>query len=49
MLVKFKNKQKELLDKEIERKLLMSEEDYKKGRIKKAEDVFREWKIKYGI
>ena len=38
-----------MLDKEIERKILKSEEDYNNGRIKKAEDVFKEWKLKYGI
>ncbi|MBR3254910.1 MAG: hypothetical protein IKF97_01590 [Clostridia bacterium] len=40
---------KNLLDEEIEKKLLMSEEDYKNGRTKKAEDVFKLWKEKYGI
>ena len=38
-----------MLDKEIERKILKSEEDYNKGRIRKAKDVFKEWKLKYGI
>lgn len=38
-----------MLDKEIERKILKSEEDYNNGRIRKAEDVFKEWKLKYGI
>ena len=36
-------------EEEIERKILKSEEDYNNGRIRKAEDVFREWKLKYGI
>ena len=40
---------KKMLDKEIERKILQSEEDYNNGRVRKAEDVFKEWKIKYGI
>ena len=40
---------KKLLDEEIQRKILKSEEDYKNGRIKRAEDVFKEWKVKYGI
>ena len=38
-----------ILDKEIERKILKSEEDYNNGRIRKAKDVFKEWKLKYGI
>lgn len=38
-----------MLDKEIERKILKSEEDYNKGRIRKAKDVFKEWNLKYGI
>lgn len=37
------------LNEKIERSILKSEEDYKNGRIRKAEDVFKEWKIKYGI
>ncbi len=40
---------KKMLDDEIERKILESEEDYNNGRVRKAEDVFREWKLKYGI
>lgn len=40
---------KKLLDEEIEKKLLKSEEDYKQGRVRKAEDVFKEWEAKYGI
>ena len=34
---------------EIERKILESEEDYNNGRVRKAKDVFKEWKLKYGI
>lgn len=40
---------KKMLDEEIERKILKSEEDYKNGRVRKAEDVFKEWELKYGI
>lgn len=40
---------KKMLDKEIERKILRSEEDYNNGRVRKAEDVFKEWKLRYGI
>lgn len=39
---------KKMLDNEIERKILESEEDYNNGRVRKVEDVFREWKLKYG-
>ena len=38
---------KKLLDEEIERKILKSEEDYNNGRVRKAEDVFKEWELKY--
>lgn len=40
---------KKILDEEIEKKILKSEEDYKNGRVRKAEDVFKEWEAKYGI
>ena len=29
--------------------ILKSENDYNNGRIRNVEDVFKEWKIKYGI
>lgn len=37
------------IDEEIEEKLLRAEDDYKNGRTRKAEEVFKEWKEKYGI
>ena len=40
---------KELIDKKIQEKILESEEDYKNGKVKNAEDVFKEWELKYGI
>ena len=40
---------KKMLDKEIERKILKSEEDYNNGKVRNAEDVFKEWKLRYGI
>jgi len=40
---------KKMLDEEIERKILKSEDDYNNGRVRKAEDVFKEWELKYGI
>ena len=38
-----------ILNEEIERKILQSEEDYNNGKITKAEDVLEEWKLNYGI
>ena len=40
---------KKMLDERIERKILQSEDDYNNGRVRKAEDVFKEWELKYGI
>ena len=40
---------KKMLDEKIERKILKSEEDYNNGKVRKAEDVFKEWELKYGI
>ena len=40
---------KKMLDKEIERKILKSEEDYNNGKVRNSEDVFKEWKLRYGI
>lgn len=40
---------KKMLDEEIEKKILNSEDDYNNGRVRKAEDVFKEWELKYGI
>lgn len=34
---------KKLLKDKIERNLLKAEDDIKKGRVKEAEDVFKEW------
>ena len=36
--------EKEVLEKRIEENLLKSEEDIKNGRVRDAEDVFKEWK-----
>ncbi len=40
---------KKMLNEEIEKEILESEEDYNNGRVRKAEDVFKEWNLKYGI
>ena len=37
------------IDEEIEKKILESEEDYNNGKVRDAEDVFKEWKEKYKI
>ena len=40
---------KEMIDEEIQRKILQSEDDYNNGRVRDAEEVFKEWEEKYGI
>ena len=40
---------KKMLDKQIEKKLIESENDIENGRVKEAEQVFEEWQSKYGI
>lgn len=40
---------KQLLDEDIKKNILKSEEDYNNGKVKKAEDVFKEWETKFGI
>ena len=48
-LINIEEYKRKRLDEEIERKILKSEDDYNNGRIRNAEDVFKEWKLKYGI
>lgn len=40
---------KQLLEKDIEEHLLKAEDDIRNGRVRDAEDVFKEWKEKYKI
>ena len=40
---------KQLLEKDIEEHLLKAEDDINNGRVRDAEDVFKEWKEKYKI
>ena len=40
---------KNLVKEKIERNLLKAEEDIENGRVRDAEDVFKEWNAKYGI
>lgn len=41
--------QKKLMKEKIEKNLLKAEEDIENGRVRDAEDVFKEWDTKYGI
>lgn len=38
-----------MLEKDIEEYLLKAEDDIKNGRVRDVEEVFKEWKEKYGI
>ncbi len=49
VIMKMEEYKNKMLDEETERKILKSEEDYNNGRVKKAEDVFKKWKERYGI
>ena len=40
---------KKLMKDKIEKNLLKAEEDIENGRVRDAEDVFKEWNAKYGI
>lgn len=44
-----KEQKKKNMEEEMIRHLLKSEEDIEKGRVRDAEDVFKEWREKYGI
>lgn len=49
ILMSMEEYKKNMLNREIDKKLIQSEEDYKNGRVKDADVVFEEWKTKYGI
>ena len=49
VLMSMEEYKKKMLNEEIERQILKSEKDYNNGRVRKAEDVFTEWELKYGI
>ena len=38
-----------MLKEDIEEHLVRAEDDIKNGRVRNARDVFKEWKLKYGI
>ena len=40
---------KKLVKDKIEKNLLKAEEDIENGRVRNAEDVFKEWNAQYGI
>lgn len=40
---------KKLMKDKIQKNLLKAEEDIKNGKVRDAEDVFKEWNKKYGI
>ncbi len=40
---------KKLVKDKIEKNLLKAEEDIENGRVRDAEDVFKEWNAQYGI
>ena len=44
-----KEYREKLLKEDIEKHLLKAEDDIKKGRVRDAREVFKEWKEKYGI
>ena len=38
-----------LMKNKIEKNLIKAEEDIEKGRVRDAEDIFKDWHAKYGI
>ena len=48
-IISMKGYEKNMLNKVNEEKLLKSEDDIEKGRVKDASVVFEEWKLKFGI
>ncbi len=49
ILMKMEEYKRNLMKEDIERHLLKSEDDIRKGRVRDARGVFKEWKEKYGI
>lgn len=48
ILMSMEEYKKKLIKDKIEKNLLKAEEDIENGRVKDAEDVFKEWNAKYG-
>lgn len=49
VIMKMEEYIEKLLKEDIEKHLLKAEDDIKKGRVRDAREVFKEWKEKYGI
>lgn len=49
VIMNAKTYNKNMLDKDIEEHLLRAEDDIRNGRVRDMEEVFKEWKEKYGI
>ena len=49
IIMKMEENREKLLKEDIEKHLLKAEDDIKKGRVRDAREVFKEWKEKYGI
>ena len=49
IIMKMEEYREKLLKEDIEKHLLKAEDDIKKGRVRDAREVFKEWKEKYGI
>lgn len=49
VIMKMEEYREKLLKEDIEKHLLKAEDDIKKGRVRDAREVLKEWKEKYGI
>lgn len=49
VIMDLKEYKEKLLSKDIEKHLLKAEDDIKNSRVRDAREVFKEWKVKYGI
>lgn len=49
VIMKMEEYREKLLREDIEEHLLKAEDDIRKGRVRDAREVFKEWKKKYGI
>lgn len=49
IIMKMEEYREKLLKEDIEKHLLKAEDDIKKGRVRDAREVFKEWNEKYGI
>ena len=49
VIMKMEEYREKILKEDIEEHLLKAEDDIRKGRVRDAREVFKEWKEKYGI